>query len=809
MKSRTKNGVEVGVMWTGAQSTIDPNRLFSRPSNIEKLRNEASTDQSLIYGWEEHDGRSFGIQKITDKLNNIQIDSSFIKNEFSTKQKGGGYTMKIKVDPLEDEKSNNNNKQKNQPISFFVYVKCEKNTRLKLINAKKAKGLNNDLFIEGENSELGKFSIVIPKGENYQHPLVTKETKSFFGSTLKSPDYIHYLLLSRKDTEELSETSFDSYDGWKVKDFVQESLQNKINNLKKTYMRKYSRTLKKEIQMRQEGEFVRSTLPKKTVYPTIENVIEKGDHNVMIFQFIVMPSFTFDINFISQEGFPEIAKLKLRQKKKLLSDISQNYLSKYEDNLRLKSFLFEKKFLQKFHFNEKNLSKKKLNFGKYVLSNLLGAIGYWDGNIIIQATAKNDMEPQYTLIDHSLFSSVPSRSNFPRGFFWDEGFHNLLISEFDEEISQEITTSWYNLLDSDGWIPREMIIGDESRSRVPKEFLVQYPWMANPPTFTILIEQMLNKIQLNENTFSDDLEYSSLSSIEESTGSQNNKKNKNKSRISFLEKIYPKLKKHYGWYLKTQLGSEKYTFRWKGRTVDHNLPSGLDDAPRSPQPSVNEKNVDLFSWMSYYSRLLLKMEKLTTKNPKTIKNFESDNKIFQKKMVDFHYDQESGLFADNAGYLIEDPEDPTVDPTYFVKNQGYLNLFPFLLGLIPLNDTDKIHATLDLISDPERLWTDFGIASLSKSDPLFRTNENYWRGEIWININYLILRAIKKYYYQIPQTHPIYTKLRTNLITYISRDFHKTGFLWEHYSPLNGKGSGVHPFNGWTSLILLIISEIY
>ena len=36
-----------------------------------------------------------------------------------------------------------------------------------------------------------------------------------------------------------------------------------------------------------------------------------------------------------------------------------------------------------------------------------------------------------------------------------------------------------------------------------------------------------------------------------------------------------------------------------------------------------------------------------------------------------------------------------------------------------------------------------------------------------------------------------------------------TGYLWEQYDPSSGEGRRTHPFNGWSSLVLCALAEIY
>jgi mannosyl-oligosaccharide glucosidase len=66
--------------------------------------------------------------------------------------------------------------------------------------------------------------------------------------------------------------------------------------------------------------------------------------------------------------------------------------------------------------------------------------------------------------------------------------------------------------------------------------------------------------------------------------------------------------------------------------------------------------------------------------------------------------------------------------------------------------------------DPDLLLSEDGIRSLSKADPDYGTLDNYWRGAVWMPINYLILRACKRFYWQDQEVRELYATLRLRLI---------------------------------------------
>ena len=83
------------------------------------------------------------------------------------------------------------------------------------------------------------------------------------------------------------------------------------------------------------------------------------------------------------------------------------------------------------------------------------------------------------------------------------------------------------------------------------------------------------------------------------------------------------------------------------------------------------------------------------------------------------------------------------------RARRYVSLFPLLMQLLPA-DAPALGALLAGLGDPGRLWTPHGLRSLSAGSSLYRKYNTehdapYWRGPVWLNVNYLALAALKHY----------------------------------------------------------------
>lgn len=398
--------------------------------------------------------------------------------------------------------------------------------------------------------------------------------------------------------------------------------------------------------------------------------LENGlaESNLLAYQFIVPNDDKSEMNFFY---LPYDGKNPQKQ-----VEIHLEALNSMEKKRKREEF--HEKIIDKFNLKP---NSKLIPFVKYALSNLLGGISYFYGDSEVYSS-DGQMRIERTA-EGSLFTDVPARANFPRGFYWDSGFHNILIGKWDPKLSLEILSNWIDKIDENGWIGREQILGDEARSKVPREYITQNPKYSNPPAPLLPIEMLTNALKdLNGN----EVEVKEF-------------------KVK-LRKMYPKLVLHFNWFLKTQrarlLGSpeEEFLLRWRGRSDHHTLTSGLDDYPRGSEPSDYELHVDLLSWMAFASRALSNIKsaldiQIDLENEPDFKEMYN---LAIRNLNQYHWDESRGCFSD---LTVNHDETGLM----FVPNIGYVSLFPMLFGLIPEKDS-KLEKLLDIIEDPQKLWTE-------------------------------------------------------------------------------------------------------
>ncbi|NXK85268.1 MOGS glucosidase, partial [Amazona guildingii] len=78
----------------------------------------------------------------------------------------------------------------------------------------------------------------------------------------------------------------------------------------------------------------------------------------------------------------------------------------------------QQRFEATFGLAGKGFPAPQRRFAQAALSEVLGGIGYFHGRSLVQAAPGERAVPG---AEAALFTAVPSRSFFPRGFLWDEG----------------------------------------------------------------------------------------------------------------------------------------------------------------------------------------------------------------------------------------------------------------------------------------------------------------------------------------------------------------------------------------------------
>ncbi|SPO25518.1 related to ER glucosidase I [Ustilago trichophora] len=782
LRPRLPDSLLTGLAWFGLQDY----------SGFQHIRHQCS-DQDGMKGftWKYHDGREFGIQEINDNVNNYRLETSFLKVDTANKN-GGSWGARISGTVMDPSKP--------ASLTTFWYTAIESlGSALGLeTEIEEGQGIERDepVRLAGSVPGLGDFVLRIEEPES-GHGNANSNGNQFITNPTGSSNLHEYADSAGKSHVFGKRIPVDSV--WKAKDVIQSDLMVNLQQAAQT--------------------FGAESMPDPALALRLSDQIAPGS-TIFAVQKSFTGNFTFDV-FYDSASTP---------KGELLSSAGLTQA------LKASTEVYDHRFDRALGLSSKNYTPQQIEFARDLTSSITGGIGFYHGSAIVDRSFRHEYDAEtgsgvYDPEVHGqadpkptepeqLFTATPCRNIFPRGFYWDEGFHLAHIGAWDNDLSLDILRSWIRLIDDDGWVAREQILGDEARSRVPDGFQTQYPQYGNPPTLILAVSAYVDRlVARNEQlgsisaSLAQQQVLADYDALDEAPISEKMLASAALGQ-SFLHEIYPKLRRHYRWFRRTQRGeirewdreaTSKYeAYRWRGRTKDHVLASGLDDYPRAPVPHTGELHVDLHSWMGSFADTMAKIARVLGKED-DVEEYERHYADIVANLEDLHWSEENKMYCDAS---VDEQ-----DQSYHVCHAGYVSLFPFMLELLPA-DSEHLGHVLDLLSDPERLWSKYGIRSLSPKDEFFGQGENYWRGPVWVHMSYLSLRALRNKYATTSGPHQakaqeIYNQLRQNVVENTFKEYEKTGYVFEQYNPTDGHGQRGYPFTGWSSTVALMMAEIF
>ena len=187
--------------------------------------------------------------------------------------------------------------------------------------------------------------------------------------------------------------------------------------------------------------------------------------------------------------------------------------------------------------------------------------------------------------------------------------------------------------------------------------------------------------------------------------------------------------------------------------------SGLDNSPRFDiDEETDAVDFSVFQahdslYLSYIFRELGEEEKsrLWHKRYETLKG----------KINEVFWDEEDGVYYDRSfsGKLSK-----VLTPVSFL---------PMFAGLSSKAQADRM---VKVLTDKNLLWTENPVASVTKTHPTYSTD--MWRGGVWLNHNYFIIKGLKRYGYDA-----IAEELRQKTLEMADKWYKKTGSIFEFYAP--------------------------
>lgn len=229
--------------------------------------------------------------------------------------------------------------------------------------------------------------------------------------------------------------------------------------------------------------------------------------------------------------------------------------------------------------------------------------------------------------------------------------------------------------------------------------------------------------------------------------------------------------------------------------LKNSMETGADDNVAAfgfPDNTVIATDMNTYTLREYKSMSLL-AHKLGKK---------SDQKIFQAYYQDIKKNMLTHLWHDEDKIFYN----RSIETGDYIKRISFSCFVPLWEGIASQKDGEE--SIRRYILSPRHLWSEYGIRTLSKSDPEYNNVNRIkpysnWQGPVWPIANYLYIHALVNYGFskEALQVAQRITKL-------VENDIKQTGGMHENYDAETGLPLAAPNFVSWNILVGNMLDEV-
>ncbi len=313
--------------------------------------------------------------------------------------------------------------------------------------------------------------------------------------------------------------------------------------------------------------------------------------------------------------------------------------------------------------------------------------------------------------------STPDRLPHRNMWLWDSVFHAIGYRHLDSKIAAELILALFDVQRDDGFIPHM------ARPNYISD-------ITQPPVIAWGAWQVYEK-----------------------SGDKN-----------FLKAVFECNKKFLLWCQENRRKTDRELYSWHTNPEKNNRcdESGMDNSPRFDTES-DLYAIDLSCYMANETRFMrLIAEELSEK---------ADSEFFSNWNNRIREDINNKLWSEADGFYY----DYDINNDCFSAVCSVSSFLPLFAGICDENQSAKLLAHLE---NPEEFGTAFPVPSISKKDATFGTD--MWRGPVWINYNYMILKGLRDYGF-----NEAADRIKNTSLEIINEWYLLSGTIYEFYDSEN------------------------